>query len=212
MIAVTVVAATGRAAAQDHRYAAGWNVGGSYFTAMNAGGEATTDIALDPGWFAGLQFEKWVGGGRVGWRLNGGLTRRPLPMAGGNRVVGLWLASFDLMARMLPASPHRSFNLFVSAGPGAIQYLLGNDPFLASDETDASYPGGDAVRFTAAGGIGLDFITGWRWDGDPVGIRFEVADHVALSSPFEPVSGDDFSSVHNVRFVIGAFTGWGLLR
>jgi hypothetical protein len=133
-------------------------------------------------------------------------------MPGGNREVGLWLASFDLMARLLPASPQRSFNLFVSAGPGAIQYLLGNGEIIASDEADASYPGGEAVRFTAAGGIGLDFITGWRWDGDPVGIRFEVADHVALSSPFEPVSGGDFSPVHNVRFVIGAFTGWGLLR
>jgi hypothetical protein len=45
-----------------------------------------------------------------------------------------------------------------------------------------------------------------------VGIRVEVVDHVALRSPFEPLSGGDFSPIHNVRLVLGAFTGWGLLR
>jgi len=199
-------------AAQDYRFAAAWNVGGTYFTPLNSGGSSTTDIKLDPGWIVGLQFEQWLGTGRFGWRVNGALTQRPLSLPGPSRDIGLWFADFDFLARLLPAEPDRTFNMFVSAGAGAIQYRLGDGEFLSFVNADAAYNGDDAPRFVVAGGLGADFLTALRWDGDPIGVRVEVVDHVAISSPFEPLSGGDFSPIHNVRLVIGAFTGWDLLR
>lgn len=214
LFAALAALATGSAtaAAQDYRYGASWNVGGTYFTPLNSGGSADVDLELDPGWIVGLQFEQWLGSGRIGWRLNGGISQRPLSLPGEKRNIGLWLADIDLLARFMPAEPDRTFNMFVSAGVGAIQYRLGKGEFLDFVNADATYNGDDSARFVAAGGLGADFLTGWSWDGDPVGIRVEVVDHVALSSPFEPLSGGDFSPIHNVRLVIGAFTGWGLIR
>lgn len=210
--ALITVAAADRVAAQDYRFGAGWNVGGAYFTPMNSNGSGT-DIKLDPGWIIGAQIEQWLGSGRFGWRLNGALTERPLTLPGESRDIGVWLADFDLMARLLPADPDRTFNIFVSAGAGLIQYRLGDGEFLNFTPADAAYDGDDSARVTAVGGIGFDYITAWLWDGEPVGIRFEVVDHVAIESPFDPLSGTrDFSPIHNVRFVIGAFTGFGLLR
>lgn len=203
--------ATG-ASAQDYHFGAHWNVGGSYFTPLNSGGAADVDIELDPGWIAGLQFEQWLGSGRIGWRLNGALSQRPLAVPGEKRNIGMWLADIDLLARFMPAEPDRTFNIFVSAGLGAIQYRLGDGPFIDFVNADATYDGDDAPLLVAAGGLGADFLTGWSWDGDPLGIRVEVVDHVAFRSPFEPLSGGDFSPIHNVRLVVGAFTGWGLLR
>jgi hypothetical protein len=197
---------------QDYRFGAHWNAGGTYFTPLNSGGAGELDIELDPGWIAGLQFEQWLGSGRFGWRVNGAISRRPLSVPGEKRNIGLWLADIDLLARLMPADPARMFNIFVSAGVGAIQYRLGDGEFLTFANADAAYDGNDAPRLVGAGGLGVDFLTGLRWDGDPVGIRVEVVDHVALRSPFEPLSGGDFSPIHNVRLVLGAFTGWGLLR
>lgn len=211
-VLLLAIAIPDNVAAQDYRFGAHWNVGGSYFTPMNANGNGS-DIKLDPGWIAGVQFEQWLAGGRFGWRLNGALTERPIDLPADSRDIGVWLADFDLMARLLPAEPDRTFNIFVSAGAGLIQYRLGDGEFLDFIPADAAYDGDDSARFTAVGGIGFDYITTWSWDGDPIGIRFEAVDHVALKSPFDPLSGGgDFSPIHNLRFVIGAFTGFGLLR
>jgi hypothetical protein len=211
-LAVAIGLSPRAAQAQDYEFAASWNVGGSYFTPFNSGADGNFDIKLDPGWIAGLQFEQWLGSGRFGWRLNGALSQRALFVPGDKRDIGLWLLDLDGLARLLPAEPDRRFNIFASAGIGLIQYRLGDGEFLSYTNADAAYEGDDGPRLVGAGGLGVDFMTGWQWDGDPVGIRFEVVDHVALSSPFEPLSGGDFSPVHNVRFVLGAFTGWGLLR
>lgn len=211
-VIAALVCTASTARAQDYRFGAHWNVGGSYFTPLNSGGNADLDLELDPGWIAGLQFEQWLGSGRIGWRLNGALSQRPLSVPGENRNIALWLADIDLLARFMPADPDRTFNMFVSAGVGAIQYRLGKGEFLDFVNADAAYNGNDDARFVAAGGLGADFLTSWEWDGDPVGIRVEVVDHVAFRSPFEPLSGGDFSPIHNVRLVVGAFAGWGLLR
>jgi len=203
----------GGARAQDYKYAAGWNAGGSYFTAMNAGAGSGSDITLDPGWIAGVQFESWTGSGRFGLRLNGALTERPLSLPGGDRSIGVWFADMDGLVRLLPAEPDRSFNLFVSVGAGLVQYRLGSGEQLAFVPANAAYDGDNSVRFAASGGLGADFITGWSWDAQPVGIRIEVVDHVAFSSPFSPLAqSGDFSPIHNARFVIGVFSGFGLLR
>jgi len=204
-------------AAQDYRSSAGWNAGGVWFSPLNGSagainGTGARDIQLDPGWIIGLQFEQWIGGGRTGWRLNGALTERPLQLPGDSRDTGVWFADFDLLLRLLAPDPQRRANATLSLGAGLIRYKLGDGDPRFFESANATYAGNDKPRFVGVGGLNVDVLTGMRWDGEPVGLRFEVVDHVVLSSPFDPIAGDDFAPVHNVRFVIGAFAGWGLLR
>jgi hypothetical protein len=212
LFAVSGVIGTRPLLAQDYRHTASYNAGGAWFSALNAGAGATSDIAFDVGWIMGLQFEQWLGSGRTGWRLNGALSERPIGLPGGDRDVGMWFADFDLLLRLLPATPERRINATVSLGAGMIRYKFGDGDPLFITQGNAVYEGDDSPLFAGTGGLSIDVLTGWRWDGDPVGLRFEIVDHLALKSPFEPIGGGDFSPVHNVRFVIGAFTGWGLLR
>ncbi|MGH7500912.1 MAG: hypothetical protein ACREL7_04060 [Longimicrobiales bacterium] len=204
--------ATQNVQAQDYRFAASYNAGAAWFSPLNSGAGARSDVAFDIGWIMGLQFEQWLGSGRTGWRINGALTERPIGLPGGDRDVGMWFADFDLLLRLLPASPDRRVNATLSLGAGLVRYKLGDGDPLFMTAANASYDGDDGPLFAPTGGLSIDVLTGWRWDGDPVGLRLEVVDHVALDSPFQPIGGGDFSPVHNVRFVLGAFTGWGLLR
>lgn len=205
-------AASSPAAAQDYNWAAGYHAGAIWFSPMNSGSGSGSDLTLAPGWIVGLQFERWWGSGRAGMRVNGAFTERPLDLPGGDRDIGVWLADAELLLRLMPASRERSFHLFVSAGGGLVQYRLGRGEVLTFDDAGASYPGNDRPQLAATGGLGADIITGWRWDGQPIGIRLEVVDHMTLESPFDRVAGGSFSSIHNVRFVIGAFSGFGALR
>jgi len=211
VLALAVTAAAGDAAAQDYEWAASWNAGGTYFTALNTDSGAE-DLTFDPGWIMGLQFERWLGGGRIGLRANGAITERPLELDGDSRGIGIWMLDADVLLRLMPARPERTVQAYLLAGVGAVRYKLGRGDFLNIDDSNATYPGDDDARLAAVGGFGIDFLTGWRWDGDPVGIRVEVADHLVFESPFAPIAGDDFGPIHNVRLVIGAFTGFGLLR
>lgn len=216
-IAVVVVAAAwaprSAAAQQDFRFSAGYNAGAAWFSKLNSGaGAVDSDIELDVGWLIGLQFEQWLGSGRLGLRLNGALTERPLQIPGGPRDIGVWMADADFVLRFASADSLRAFNPFLVAGAGVVHYGLGRGDFVNYPDANAAYSGSDKARFAAVGGLGFDIMTGWRWDTNPVGIRVEGVDHVVLKSPFEPLSGGDFSPVHNVRVVIGLFSGFGALR
>jgi hypothetical protein len=210
---VALAAAPAAASAQqDYRFGAGYNAGAAWFTSLNSGAGAADDIELDLGWLIGLQFEQWLGSGRVGVRLNGALTERPLQIPAGARDVGVWMLDADLMLRFAGADSTRKVNPFLSAGAGVVRYGLGRGDFVNFPEANAAYSGNDKPRFAAVGGLGIDFMTGWRWDGNPVGIRVEGVDHFVLKSPFEPLGGGDFSAIHNVRLVIGLFSGFGDVR
>jgi hypothetical protein len=130
----------------------------------------------------------------------------------GKRDVGLWFLDADFMVRFLPADPDRLVNVFVSGGAGLARYSLGRGPALVWESADASYDGDPTVHLAAAGGLGLDALTPLTWDDEPIGVRFEVVDHLVFSSPFDPVSGGSFDPIHNIRFMIGVFTGFGLRR
>lgn len=205
--------ATAASAQQDFRFAAGYNAGAAWFSPLNSGaGAADRDIELDVGWLIGLQFEQWLGSGRVGVRLNGALTERPLTIPGGARDIGVYMLDAEFLLRFASADSTRKFNPFLSAGAGVVRYGLGRGDFVNYPEANAAYSGNDRPRFAAVAGLGADFMTGWRWDGNPVGVRVEGVDHFVLKSPFEPLGGGDFSAIHNVRVVIGLFSGFGALR
>lgn len=211
--AALAAVAAAPARAQDYEWAAGYNAGGVMFTPLNSNSGSTADIELATGWILGLQFERWLGSGRLGLRVNGALTERELTIPGTSSPdIGVWMADADFLLRLLPATPGRTFNMYLIAGGGVVRYKLGDGDFVNYGAANASYRGNDPPRWAAVGGVGFDIITGWSWDREPIGIRIEAADHVALSSPFDPIDGGDFSPIHNVRFTIGAFTGFGLLR
>ncbi len=214
LLAVAALAAANPAAAQDYRFGAGWYVGGAWFSPLNGGATGTADdLKFDPGWMAGLQFEEWLGTtGRLGIRVNGAVSQRPLSTPDGKRDIGLWLLDADFLIRFLPADADRLVNVFFSGGAGLARYSLGRGSSVVWESADASYDGNPSVQLAAAGGFGVDALTPLTWDDEPIGVRFELVDHVVFNSPFDPISGGGFDPIHNIRFVIGVFTGFGLRR
>jgi hypothetical protein len=212
--AILTIASAAPAVAQDYRYAAGYNAGSAWFSALNDGaGSGPQRIELDPGWILGLQFEEWHGAGRVGTRLNLAFTQRPLSSPGAESPdVAAWIADADAMLRLLPAYPEGRVNAYLGVGVGLVRYQIGQGEFNHFEDADATYPGRARPIPAAVGFAGLDIITGLRWDRQPVGIRIEAANHVTRRSPLEPADGGDFSPVHNMRIVIGVFSGFGRLR
>ena len=210
-LAAAAIAAPAPAAAQDYHYGAGWYVGGTWISPLNGGATGQADdLKFDPGWIAGLQFEDWLGTGRLGLRLNGAVSKRPLSTPDGKRDIGLWFMDADFLVRFLPADPDRLVNVFFSAGAGLARYSLGRGGSVVWETADASYDGNPSVRLAIAAGLGVDALTSLTWDDEPIGVRFEVVNHFVLDSPFVPISGGDFDPIHNLRFVIGVFTGFGL--
>lgn len=210
---VAALTAASDVAAQDYTYAASYNAGAIWFSPLNSGASgiegAASDIELGLGWLVGLQFEKWFGSGRVGARLNGALSERPISVPGRpDRDIGFWLADADLMLRLAPASPDRTVSPFISAGIGLVRYKLGDGPVQTYVPAGAVYDGNDDPRLMGAAGLGFDIITALRWDDQPVGFRLEVVDHIAKDSPFREIGGDRFGLVHNVRIVLGVFSGF----
>lgn len=209
----------GSLAAQDHRFGAGYNAGGIYFTPFNpsAGqvdGQASADIDLDLGWVIGLQFEQWFGSGRIGARLNGALTERPLNAPGSQgRGIGVWMLDATALLRLMPADAGRAVAPFISLGGGAVGYNLGDGNVLSFIPAGAVYDGDDSPRLAATAGLGFDIRTGLHWDDEPIYIRLEGTDHMTLDSPFRKLDDSDrFGPVHNARVTLGVYTGFGVLR
>ncbi|MGH7575056.1 MAG: hypothetical protein ACREM1_08010 [Longimicrobiales bacterium] len=202
------------AAQQDYAWAAGFYGGGMWFSPLNDGGNAPAALELDPGWVAGVQGEHWFSqlGGHVGMRVNGEMTRRPLPLPGETRDIGVWMLDAGLMVRLLPPTQSTRFNVFLSAGGGVVRYRLGDGPPRTFVDANARYAGDEAARWAAVGGVGFDIITGSWWDEQPVGVRVEAVDHMVFDSPFDPLDGETFSPIHNVRLAVGLLSGFGVLR
>ncbi len=209
LVAALLVAAP--AAGQDYKYSAHWNAGALYVTPLNDNG-AALDLEIKTGWVVGLTYEQWLGAGRIGWRANAALTERPLELPNQTRDIGIWMADLAVLLRLLPADPGRAVNAFVAAGGGVVRYGLGRGEFLTFEPAGAVYPGNPDPKLAAVGAFGLDFLTPFQWDGEPVGVRVELSDHVVFDSPFEPIGTDDFGLVHNARLTIGLFAGWGVIR
>lgn len=202
------------AAQQDYAWAAGFYGGGMWFSALNNGSGTGSALELDPGWVVGMQGEHWFStfGGHVGMRVNGEFTRRPLPLAEETRDIGIWMIDAELMLRLLAPTRSTRFNVFLSAGGGLVGYRLGDGPPRTFIDANAMYAGDETPRWAAVGGVGFDIITGNWWDQQPVGVRVEAVDHMVFDSPFQPLDGNTFSPIHNIRLAIGLFSGFGVLR
>lgn len=150
--------------------------------------------------------------------------------------VNTWLIDGDLMIRILRPERNRVWAPFVSLGAGvAIYNPAGSAPLLIFPANAAfgdfdfvgvdidndgivedfileTGDGNSETKFVTAFGLGTDILPGWSLGNIGIGIRLEVADHIAWDSPAEPIFGDDdFDPVHNVRFTAGVLTTFGRL-
>lgn len=184
---------------QDHNTVSGFGAGLVSFGALNPGAGGA-ELALDAGPVVTIFGEGWMYGGRVGMRLNGAFTQRPLQFGEETRDLATWMADVSLALRPLPAAEGRPVLPFVSAGVGAINYGFNQGPRRDFPDSNAFYPGDNERQLTVVGGAGLDIIPGRvELFGTPLGLRLEVADHVALRSPLRGQEDERLGPVHNIR-------------
>jgi hypothetical protein len=210
LLASLLLPAASAALAQDHDTAAGYGAGFLSPGRLNPGAGGT-DLALDAGWVLTAFGETWhAAGGRVGARLNGAFTQRPLQVAGESRDISTWMADASLLLRLLPPREGRVVAPFVSGGAGIIHYGLGRGVPSPFPDEGVLYPGDAERQVTLVGGAGLDVVPGgFRAFGTPLGVRLEVADHVALRSPFRTLDGGRLGPIHNLRFGVSLVgLGW----
>lgn len=194
------------AEAQTHRSAFGLNGGGSWFSEMNRGADAA-DLTLQPGWIAGAQLERWFGNARIGLRLNGNFTDRPLRLSNGETEtfgsMNTWFGDLDLMARILSPRPDRTFAPFVSLGFGLVHY----DPPRANvevEEANAIFRGDFQTQLAGVVGLGTDIFPGWQVGAMPLMFRLEAANHFTPESAWRNLETNErFGEVHNVRLTAG---------
>jgi hypothetical protein len=93
---------------------------------------------------------------------------------------------------------------YVAGGFGGIWYDLDRLVGSHMPEADAYYDQSSRVRPAGIVAFGLDLPSPWEWGRQPLRIRMEVADHVALDSPFRRISnGARYGPIHHIRFTVG---------
>ncbi len=208
--AVALIAAASPASAQDYPAAVGWGGGASVFTNLsNAGGQ---DMKLETGWIVNAHVERWFAGERIGLKLGGAMTQRPLEV-GSLFTVGdirLWMADITALLRLAPAKPGNSIAPYIGGGIGVVSYQLGEGPRVAFTQAGAEYSGHDENQFAAVATAGIDILPGihWGFEGtQDIGFRLEGVDRIALKSPFEKADGaGDFGPVHNLQVSLSIFS------
>lgn len=150
--------------------------------------------------------------------------------------VNTWLGDIDLMIRFAAPERDRVWAPFLSVGAGVAHYDPAGDAgfvfpsanarfgFDGTDDDGVDDGDGNAeTQFAGVVGIGTDFLPGWRLGGMSLGLRLELADHIAFDSPADPILAmetdpffeedeeSDFDAVHNVRLTLGVHTLWGRL-
>ncbi|HEX7090414.1 MAG TPA: hypothetical protein VF192_09765 [Longimicrobiales bacterium] len=197
--AVALLAAVGEAASQDFRTAIGYGGGAVAITPLNAGGQGSEELRFEPGWIIAAHIEHRFGNGWLGLRAQGAYTQRPLAIADSTLAINVWFADAEFVLRPFGAGSARGVSPFVSLGAGLIKYGFGRGRPVEIVQANARYDGASEHRWAAVLGLGLDMGPVLEIQETPLGLRLEVGDHIALDSPFEPISGPRFSPVHNMR-------------
>ena len=216
VLAVFVSVSTSPAWAQDYRSSIGWNAGAIMTTSLNDGAAATGAlVALEPDltWTVGAHWDRWLGNGQVGVRVQGGLARPVLPWTQGDRTIQVTMADVGLLLRPVSPSPERAVLPFIGGGVGLINWGLGDGPVTTFSPAGASYLGDEKPQLIAVAGLGIDLVTPFHWGEGPLVIRLEGRNHLQFVSPFDPADPQqaDFGMVHNAVVSVGLHTGIGTL-
>lgn len=207
------LAGAGTVDAQVHRYGAGWSAGGAYLTDLNSGaraqgGLAAREISPGVGFVFGLHVDRWYGDdGRIGVRYQGAYQQPRMDWVRGERKIDALSADVSALYRILEPGDPGQVLPYVTLGLGGIWYDLGTGQDTFFPEADAFHDGSSRILPAAILGVGADVPFPWGWDGAPVRVRVEVADHLSFGSPIRQASdGSRYGAVHNLRFTIGAYS------
>lgn len=209
---LALLATVAHAEAQQFRTAVGYGGGGVYVTPLNAGGDGPSDeLLLDAGWITSAEIEHRVGSGWLGLRAHGGYTQRPFALEDRTLGINVWLADVGLVLRPFGPGPMRGISPFLSAGGGVVFYRFGRGDAVDLAAANARYPGDNERQWAAVAGVGIDVGPALDIQETPLGFRIEVADHIALQSPFDPIAGSPFAPVHNLRITVSLISMIGEL-
>lgn len=201
--------------AQEYQTSLGWNFGAHYGTSLTSGTEGTVDIEPElavPS--VAMHADHWLGEGRLGIGVQVTGVRSELRWQDRNRKVWSYTGNVSVMLHPLPVSPDRTVVPYTSFGVGTIWWRLGNGPPIVDRAARAVYDGNEGLDLIGTVALGIDIITPWGSDVQPLMVRLEGQDAVQVYSPFEPMSPSesDFGVVHNIRVGIGLHKAIGLLR
>ena len=202
--------------AQGYESAVGWTGGVLINTSLNEGASGTDLLELkpDPIWLLNVHYDRWFGAGYAGIRARGTFSKPVLPWVQGDREISVYAADLGIMLRPIPPGPESSILPFISGGVGFIKWGLGDGAPTTFDPAGVTYGGEESVELVATAGLGIDFVTPWKWGEGPLIVRLEAQDHLQFSSPFEPANPEDadFGLIHSLGVVLGFHTGIGLLN
>jgi hypothetical protein len=201
--------------AQVHRYAAGFTVGGAHVTELNS--EAPGDaLLLKPGAGAvfGLHADRWYGStGRIGLRYQAAYQQPTFAWEPGERRISALSGDVSGVLRPIAPGPDTRALPYLAVGAGGIWYDLGTGDSTFFNDASALHDGGSRVLPVALLAVGVDVDIPWDWQGAPVRVRAEVADHVSLDSPIRRLSdGSRYGAVHHIRFSVGLHSVFGSAR
>ncbi len=190
LLGMALMVPAGAAEAQSHRSAV------TLMGGMSTHGDLTpfdTETVFETGWIAGLQAERWLGGKRLGLRLNSLFTQRQLESKPGD--YNVYAVDLDLMARLLSPRPGRSVMPYLALGAGATRYAaVSGSPTLAG----GAYGGNPVDRAHVLAGFGVDLLAGRR-----LGLRLEAADKLVLLTVGESPDASGLPTTHNLVFTAG---------
>lgn len=195
-VAVAVLVLTaGPVRAQAYRGAVTALTGSAAYSNLAPGSGAS--VLLSSGWFGMLQAEGWLG--RVGLRLNGGLSNPPLAndsLTSFRLVTG----DLDLLVRLRHPYANLFFQPYAVLGLGTVHYDLNTDATLVEGQAYGPNP---TTRASVAAGLGTDLGSG------PVALRLEMLDIIGLKSPLNRVSGTAFGPVQHFVVTVGLSLRFG---
>jgi hypothetical protein len=172
--------------AQSHRSAVTLLGGMSDNSDLTSGLDFVTQ--LESGWVAGIQAERWLGGGRAGLRLNGLFAQRLLEGEPGD--YNVYALDLDLLLRALAPRPDRFAAPYIALGIGATRFAsVAGSPTFARGAF-----GSDPVhRAHVFAGLGMDVPATGR-----LGLRLEVADQIVLPTVGKSPEASGFPVAHNL--------------
>ncbi|MEJ2216913.1 MAG: hypothetical protein P8099_09885 [Gemmatimonadota bacterium] len=190
-----LVLTAGPLRAQAYRGAVTALTGSAAYTNLASGSGA--NVLLSSGWFGMLQGEGWLG--RVGLRLNGGLSHPPLA-DDSLTSFRLMTGDLDLMVRLRRPYANLFFQPYAVLGLGAVHYDLNTNATLVEGQAYGPNP---TTRTSVAAGLGTDLGSG------PVALRLEMLDIIGLQSPLNRVGGAAFGPVQHFVVTLGLSLRFG---
>jgi hypothetical protein len=197
------------ASAQRPQYGTGLLFGASHIGPLNPdaawlGEEDSREILPTTGPLVAIHIDRWYGiRRRLGVRVQAAFQQVSFEWTTSKLRANVYSGDLSVLLRSAPSASSVILP-YLAGGVGGIWYDL--DRLLDSHmpEADAYYNQNSGIRPAGVVAFGMDLPSPWEWGRQPLRIRMEVADHVALDSPFRRISDDvRHGLIHHIRFTVG---------